>query len=43
VAGAQVYSKAGEINGTTVELSAGVYVVKVTSAEGVVAAKAIVK
>lgn len=43
VTGAQVYGKAGEINGTTVVLPTGVYLVKVDSVEGVATSKAVVK
>lgn len=43
VQGAQVYDKAGEINGTTIALPVGIYLVKVVSAEGIATSKAIVK
>ena len=44
ISGVTMYSKAGEINGATVELPAsGIYIVKVTSAEGTSVSKAIVK
>jgi hypothetical protein len=43
IQGTLVYTKAGQINGTNIALPTGLYLVKVTSAEGVVAAKAIVK
>jgi hypothetical protein len=41
--GAKVYTLAGQIGDTTVELPAGVYIVKITSPEGAVTNKTIVK
>jgi len=43
VSGANLYSKTGQINGTTVELPAGVYIVKTASAGGTSVNKVIVK
>ena len=44
ISGIRLYSKAGQINGSTVELPAnGVYIVKVTTAEGTSVSKAVVK
>lgn len=43
ISGVNLYSKAGQINGTTVELPAGIYVVKVASAEGISVCKVVVK
>ena len=43
VSGVNLYTKAGQINSTEVELTAGVYIVKVTSQEGTVAKKVVIK
>jgi hypothetical protein len=42
-AGSSVFTKAGQINNTSIELPAGLYVVKTTSAEGSVVKKVVVK
>ena len=41
--GVNLYSKAGQINGTTVELPAGAYIVKIVSTEGMSVDKVMVK
>ena len=43
ISGVNLYSKAGQINGSTIELPAGVYIVKTTSVEGTSVNKVIVK
>ena len=43
VAGVKVFSKTGQINNTVIELPTGVFLVKVTTGEGVQTAKVIVK
>jgi len=43
VSGVKIYSKAGQINGSTVTLPAGVYIVKTASTEGTSVNKVIVK
>ena len=43
VSGINLFSKAGQINNTEVKLAAGAYIVKVTSAEGTVAKKVVIK
>ena len=43
VSGVKMYSKAGQINGSTVTLPAGVYIVKTTSTEGTSVNKVVVK
>ena len=43
ISGAKLYSKAGQVNGSTVELPAGAYIVKIVSAEGTSVSKVIVE
>jgi len=43
VGGANLYSKSGQINGTTIHVPAGVYIVKTVSTEGVNVNKVVVK
>ncbi|MDR0537757.1 MAG: VCBS repeat-containing protein [Tannerellaceae bacterium] len=43
ISGANLYAKSGQLNGTRVELQAGVYLVKAVSSEGVVVKKVTVK
>ena len=43
LSGAKLYTHNGQINNTIVELPAGVYVVRIISAEGVMTSKAVVK
>jgi hypothetical protein len=43
ISGSKVYSKAGQLNGAKVTLSADLYIVKVSSNEGTVTSKVIVK